>query len=89
MFYTLKKNPVNDCLISSDINRDFCDFFKYPPFPGKVPIVVHKMFVGMPYGYPVHDGNKSYNYGNTDNVKGDFVLRGIERECYQNSDIDQ
>jgi len=45
--------------VSFDGNRDFSDFFKYPPFPGKVPVVVHKMFIGMPYGNPVHDGNKS------------------------------
>jgi hypothetical protein len=72
-----------------DGNRNPCHFFKYPSFPGKVAVVVHKMFIGMPYGHPVHDGNKSNNYGNTDNVKGDFVLRGIERERYKNSDIDQ
>ena len=37
--------------VSSDINRDFCNFLEFPPFPGKVPVVVHKIFVGMPNGH--------------------------------------
>ena len=50
--------------VSPDNNRDFYDFPEYPPFPGKVPVVVHKMFVGIPYCRPVHDGEKSEDNDN-------------------------
>ena len=29
----------------------FTYFLEFPPFPGKVPVVVHKIFVGMPNGH--------------------------------------
>ena len=55
----LPGNQVHYRSVSSDGDRDFCEFLEYPPLAGKVPVAEHEMFVGMPYSHPVQDGNKS------------------------------